>query len=83
MSICTRRQPDPLARLPLPALIVALCMIGTSPALAQVRVATLEELRRELSPGDFISVVQTTGDSVRGRLRRSGTPTSTSEPRLR
>ena len=60
------------ARLPLPALIVALCMIGTSPALAQVRVATLEELRRELSPGDFISVVQTTGDSVRGRLRRFG-----------
>ena len=37
-----------------------------------VRVATLDELRRELSPGDFISVVQTTGDSVRGRLRRFG-----------
>jgi hypothetical protein len=59
-----------LARLLLPAQIVALCMIGTSPALAQVRVATLEELRRELSPGDFISLVQTTGDSVRGRLVR-------------
>ena len=59
-----------LARLRLPALIVALCMIGTSPALAQVRVATLEELGRELSPGDFISLVQTTGDSVRGRLVR-------------
>ena len=51
-------------------LIVALCLIGPSPALAQVRVATLEELRRELSPGDFISLVQTTGDSVRGRLVR-------------
>jgi len=37
-----------------------------------VRVATLDELRRELSPGDFISVVQRTGDSVRGRLRRFG-----------
>jgi hypothetical protein len=32
----------------------------------------LDELRRELSPGDFISVVQTTGESVRGRLRRFG-----------
>ena len=60
------------ARFLLPALIVALCMIGTSPALAQVQVATLEELRRELSPGEFISVVQTTGDSVRGRLVRFG-----------
>ena len=63
-------QREPLARLLLPALIVALCMIGTSPALAQVQVATLEELRLELSPGDFISLVQTTGDSVRGRLVR-------------
>src|SRR3990172_5602775 len=59
-----------LPRLLLPALIVALCMIGTSPALAQVQVGTLEEFRRELSPGDFISLVQTTGDSVRGRLVR-------------
>ena len=32
----------------------------------------LDELRRELSPGDFILVVQTTGDSVTGRLRRFG-----------
>ena len=37
-----------------------------------LRVAALDELRRELSPGDFISVVQTTGDSVRGRLQRFG-----------
>jgi hypothetical protein len=47
-------------------------MIGVSSALAQVPVATLDELRRELRSGDFISVVQTTGDSVRGRLRRFG-----------
>jgi hypothetical protein len=45
-------------------------MIGTSPTLAQVQIATLDELRRELSPGDVISLVQTTGDSVRGRLVR-------------
>ena len=44
----------------------------TSCADGEVRVATLDELRRELSAGDFISVVQTTGDSVRGRLRRFG-----------
>ena len=60
----------PLGGSSLPALIVALCMIGTSPALAQVQIATLEELRRELSPGDVISLVQTTGNSVRGRLVR-------------
>lgn len=59
-----------LPRLLRPALIGALCIIGTSPTLAQVQVATLEELRRELSPGDVISLVQTTGDSVRGRLVR-------------
>ncbi len=45
-------------------------MIGTSPALAQVPLATLEELRREVSPGDFISLVQTTGEPVSGRLVR-------------
>ncbi len=44
----------------------------TRHADGEVQVATLDELRRELSPGDFISVVQTTGDSVRGRLRRFG-----------
>lgn len=39
---------------------------------AEVSVATLDELRRELRPGDFISVVQVTGDSVRGQLRHFG-----------
>ena len=60
------------ARLLIPALIVALDLSGASPALAQGRVTTLEELGRELSPGDFILVVQTTGESVRGRLLRFG-----------
>jgi hypothetical protein len=45
---------------------------ATSGADGEVRIATLDELRRELSPGDVISVVRTTGDSVRGRLRRVG-----------
>jgi hypothetical protein len=39
---------------------------------AEVKVVTMDELRRELSPGDFISVVQVTGDSVKGRLRHFG-----------
>jgi hypothetical protein len=52
----------------LSALSVALVLIGTAPALAQARIATLEELRQELSPGDVISLVQTTGQSVSGRL---------------
>lgn len=69
IRIIRRLLPAPLL---LPALIVALCVTGASPALAQVRVVTLEELRRELRPGEFISVVQTTGDAVRGRLVRFG-----------
>ena len=55
-----------------PALIVAFVMVGTSPALAQIRAVTLEELRRELSPGDFISLVQVTGESVSGPLVHVG-----------
>lgn len=38
----------------------------------EVRVATLDALRRELRPGDVIAVVQTKGEPVSGRLRRFG-----------
>lgn len=65
------------------ALIVALEMIGVSPALAQARVATLDEMRRALSPGDIIAVVQTTGDSVRGRLLRFGATDLDLQPETR
>ncbi len=51
-----------------PAVIVGLVVIGAAPALAQVRVMTLEDLRGELSPGDVISLVQTSGASVTGRV---------------
>jgi hypothetical protein len=61
-----------LTRLVLLALIVAIDMIGASSALAQVRVARLDDIRRELEPGDVIAIVQTTGESVRGRLMRFG-----------
>ena len=53
------------------ALFVALDVIGASPAFAQARVADLDEMRRALSPGDLISVVQTTGDSVSTTLSPS------------
>ena len=58
--------------LPIPALIVVLHLLGSAPALAQVRITTLDELRRELSRGDVVSLVQTTGDAVKGRLLRVG-----------
>jgi hypothetical protein len=52
----------------LPAVIVVLVVIGAAPARAQVRQTTLEDLRRELSPGDVISLVQSSGETVSGRL---------------
>ena len=54
------------------ALVVALELVAPALAEAQVRVGTLDELRRALSPGDVISVVHTAGDSVSGRLLRLG-----------
>ena len=55
------------------ALSAALGLLGACPVDAQVRVATLDELRRAVSPGDVVSVVQTTGGSIKGRLLRLGT----------
>lgn len=56
----------------LPVLSATLLLCGAPPALAQVRSVTFDELRREVSPGDVVSVVQTTGDRVKGRLIRFG-----------
>ena len=77
----------------LAAFAVALVgLVGAAPAVAQIRVATVDELRRELTPGEVISVVQTTGGSVRGRLLRFGdtdldlqteAPRAPGEPRRR
>lgn len=53
-------------------LVVAFDQIGASLVLAQVRVASLEELSRELSPGDVITLVQKDKKSVTGRLLRFG-----------
>lgn len=43
-----------------------------APCAAQTRVISLEELRRELAPGDFITVVPAVGAPVSGRLTRLG-----------
>jgi hypothetical protein len=45
---------------------------GASPGIAQTRVASLEELRRELVAGDFITLVPAVGQPVAGRLMRLG-----------
>lgn len=50
-------------------LIVA---FGASPCIAQTHVTSLEDLRRELAAGDFITVVQAVGQPVAGRLMRLG-----------
>jgi hypothetical protein len=46
-----------------------LLLVGAAaPALAQYQITSLDELRRELSAGDLVTVVQKDGDSVTGRL---------------
>lgn len=54
-------------------MIVVLGAIGVSPCLAQTRVTSVDDLRRELAPGDFITVVAAVGPPVTGRLTRIGT----------
>ena len=53
-------------------LIVASGAIGAAPCLAQTPVTSLDELRRELAAGDFITVVPAVGQPVAGRLVRFG-----------
>ena len=57
----------------IPGLIVVIGAIGASPCIAQTRVTSVEELRRELASGDFITVVPAGGQPVAGRLVRLGT----------
>jgi hypothetical protein len=52
--------------------IVILGVIGAAPCIAQTPVTSLDELRRELSAGDFITVVPSVGQPVAGWLVRVG-----------
>jgi hypothetical protein len=54
------------------AVLVGLGLLGGGSAAAQVRVSTVEELQRTLSPGDVVSVVRTEGGAIEGRLLRIG-----------
>jgi hypothetical protein len=56
----------------LPFLIATFDAIGASPCTAQTLVTSHEALRRELEVGDFITIVPTVGQPVRGRLLRLG-----------
>jgi hypothetical protein len=59
-------------RLVIAHLIVAFGAIGASPCIAQTRVTSVEELRRELADGDFITIDPSDGQPVAGRLMRLG-----------
>ncbi len=59
-------------RLAIAASIVEFCSMGASPCIAQTRLTSLEELRRALSAGDFITIVPAVGEPVAGRLMRLG-----------
>ena len=52
--------------------LIGLNPISAATAAAQSPVSTLEELRRELTPGDVVTVVDNAGEEVAGRLVRFG-----------
>ena len=52
--------------------IFALGAIDASPCVAQTQVTSLEGLRRELVPGDVITVVPAGGQPIKGQLIRLG-----------
>ena len=47
---------------------VAIEVAGVTAAAAQVRLSTLDEVRREVTPGDVVTVTRTIGDPITGRL---------------
>ena len=53
-------------------MLILIVVLGAAPGLAQTPVASLEELRRELAAGDFITIVPAVGQPVAGRLVRFG-----------
>jgi hypothetical protein len=52
--------------------LLTFAAVGAPPCIAQTRVTSLEELRRELASGDVITVVPAGGPEVKGRLVRVG-----------
>ena len=54
------------------SIVLVALATGAAPCIAQTPVTSLEELRRELAVGDFITVVPADGQPVAGRLVRFG-----------
>ena len=52
--------------------IVCLGALHAAPCIAQTAVSSMDELRRELAPGDVITVVGTDATPITGRLMRVG-----------
>jgi len=52
------------------SLAILVFTLASVPCIAQTRVTSLEQLRRELATGDVITVVPTGGQAVKGRLVR-------------
>jgi len=55
--------------------LVAINGGGAAAAVAQVRLASLDDVRRELARGDLVTIVRHTGDPIRGRLLAVGSAT--------
>ena len=52
--------------------VVAFAAVGAGDCIAQTRVMSLEQLRRELATGDVITVLPAAGQPVKGRVTRLG-----------
>jgi hypothetical protein len=53
-------------------MVAIVMLVGASPCVAQTLVTSLEELRRTLAAGDWITIVPTAGQPVTGQLIRLG-----------
>src|SRR6187455_301319 len=52
--------------------VIVFGAIGAAPCVAQTRLTSLDELRRELAEGDVVTVIPVAGQAVKGRLVRLG-----------
>lgn len=53
----------------------AIDFAGAATAVAQVRLSALDDVRRDVAPGDVVTIVRATGDPIKGRLLRFGDTT--------
>ena len=53
----------------------AIDFAGAATAVAQVRLSALDDVRRDVAPGDVVTIVRATGGPIKGRLLRFGDTT--------